>query len=464
MCRLLACLLLAITAGPLWPQASSGKPFKLEVKSSPKGAMLGETVPVEVTLQDGNNRPVRATKDLKIDVESRTSSGKVVTRQVTFKAGESSKKVEVPADESGLALIRAHHSGAELLDGSTHVLVKRAPIQKAVPPAARRTVKPQAQMERSRAWPDAKVTLTSLLPRFVPQAALHAPLKLLLVSSTTRPPLADGKDRAKIQVFLTQPDEAPADIQVHLVATSGMLAPLPLMIRRGEVTGEAALTCQAVGKVKVRYVRSLPQAQLEGGQDLEIGFAPPIKKLQLKGADSITLIDTAPVIAELQDDDGRPVVVEAPRKISFLLLGGRGQIDPEERVIPPGESSARVSVRPYSNGKLTVSASTPGYSDVGRDILVSLSVALILISVTGGAVGGGLAFGRVKEKLWQRLALGVVVGPLLYWGLLFHLFGSSAALAAAAPNIISVFFFSVAGGYAGSEVISALLKAIGLGK
>lgn len=78
---------------------------------------------------------------------------------------------------------------------------------------------------------------------------------------------------------------------------------------------------------------------------------------------------------------------------------------------------------------------------------------LILLPAVAGAVGGGIAFARAKERLGQRLVLGALAGVLTAWRLFsIH------------PSLYLFFVWCIVGGYAVADGISILLKAIGRGK
>ena len=103
----------------------------------------------------------------------------------------------------------------------------------------------------------------------------------------------------------------------------------------------------------------------------------------------------------------------------------------------------------------------PGVLLEGWPTLGFVVLFIILPGVVAGAAGGGLAFARAKERLWQRLVLGALTGPLTCGFLLRHL----VTLQSTVTFRVFAFVFScIVGGYAGADGISILLKAIGRGK
>jgi hypothetical protein len=80
-----------------------------------------------------------------------------------------------------------------------------------------------------------------------------------------------------------------------------------------------------------------------------------------------------------------------------------------------------------------------------------------LLGAVAGVGGGGLAFARSKERLWQRLGLGALAGALTSLVVFFSMQGPDDTVAAH-------LFWCIVGGYAGADGISILLKAFGQGK
>ncbi len=80
-----------------------------------------------------------------------------------------------------------------------------------------------------------------------------------------------------------------------------------------------------------------------------------------------------------------------------------------------------------------------------------------LLGAVVGAAGGGLAFARAKERLWQRLILGALAGALTSWVVFSSMHGPD-------DTITTHVFLCIVGGYAGADGISILLKTCGRGK
>lgn len=80
-----------------------------------------------------------------------------------------------------------------------------------------------------------------------------------------------------------------------------------------------------------------------------------------------------------------------------------------------------------------------------------------LIGAVAGSAGGGIAFARAKERLWQRLALGALAGALTSWVVFWWIRGPD-------DTIRAHVLLCIVGGYAGADGVSILLKAFGRGR
>lgn len=77
-----------------------------------------------------------------------------------------------------------------------------------------------------------------------------------------------------------------------------------------------------------------------------------------------------------------------------------------------------------------------------------------LLGAVAGAAGGGIAFARSKERLWQRIGLGALAGGLTSLVVFFSVPGPKDTIAA---HVL----LCIVGGYAGADGISILLKRFG---
>jgi len=104
--------------------AAAAKPVKISIQPQAQSVALGGQMQMNCVLQDANNRPTKAPKDMAVQIEVKWPSGKTKQWSVTVKEGASSYDLTVPADESGIAEIQARQK--ELLNGGTFIKVKKA--------------------------------------------------------------------------------------------------------------------------------------------------------------------------------------------------------------------------------------------------------------------------------------------------------------------------------------------------
>ena len=122
------------------------RPVKLQVDLSTKSVSVGERANMNVHLVDGDNRPVPAPKDFKVEIVVRLPSNATETlASAVLKAGQSSMRVELPpAKTEGWLYIWAKQP--ELRLGGTFMRVK--PPTRSQPGGAR------PPRRRRRLWPN----------------------------------------------------------------------------------------------------------------------------------------------------------------------------------------------------------------------------------------------------------------------------------------------------------------------
>jgi hypothetical protein len=113
------CGLFAFKAGA---QTSGTQPIKVSVTSLNDRVQLGQEAAFDCVLLDANNKPAKAPRDLIVQIETRSPSGKTTETPITIKAGESSWRFSLPASEAGVAEIKAKQKN--LLEGGTFFRVK----------------------------------------------------------------------------------------------------------------------------------------------------------------------------------------------------------------------------------------------------------------------------------------------------------------------------------------------------
>jgi hypothetical protein len=467
----LSCLMLSLLAGLAHPQKVSGKPVKLVVRTSQSAVVAGTKVEIEVTIQNTNNQAVRVQKDFQLELEIRQPSGKTEKMNATINTGEAAIKFHTQLKEPGLVEVRARHP--ELLEGSTFINVNASARSR---PSGSKPAS-SSQLETSFALSLFALTNSgSGFGQFMPRSHLASlvipqiePAHLIGRKSLSKPLLtlccrgqrrflADGKDEAKIQLFLDE--MALADLNIRLATNGGKLSSEVVTIPRGQLTGEARLTNDYSGTVTVNIQGSAPRVELKGDKELMLSFAPPISKLGLKTSPpKIYQGDRSDLIIYLQDDQARPVETDEPRKISLAIDSGRGEIEPKVFVIQPGYSEGRARFTPAESGKVVVSASTPSLGVERSELEVTRATVLLVWSAIGGLVGGLLAFWS-RCMNWWRLPTGALTSQVFYWGFISGVLPSLPRVAVV--NSWGAFALSVIGGWLGTEVFSLILRRFGL--
>ncbi|HEX7843716.1 MAG TPA: hypothetical protein VF469_39855, partial [Kofleriaceae bacterium] len=218
------------------------------------------------------------------------------------------------------------------------------------------------------------------------------------------------------------------------------------------------------GDVEVKFETSQPHAEIEGEKVLHIHFGPPIHGLRLEAKPAaISLVDQTDLVVTLVDADGRtPVATDEPRAVLLALDSGRGEIASEKLTIMPGEFEARTRFVATSVGTAEISAASNSLLNQTAQIDVRRPLGLLALSVTGGLVGGLLAFLHRRKARWTRVAVGGITGFLLYWAFIFGLMRVMPR--AFVINPLSNFALSTIGGWLGTEVFALLLKRLGLSK
>lgn len=455
------CLLLCLLAGISLTQTASNKPVKLAVQTPDSAVIAGARVEIEVVLWNTNNRAVKAPKDFLIGLEIRQPSGKVETMSAVIKTGETATRFRTQLNEPGLVGIRAKHR--ELLEGSAFISV-RSPSPKPRPTAFSTTPSFFARgigFRFDRGAPMLQLAsmrpTQSRPPLLAGSEGSHIPL-LTLCCSSQRRFLADGKDEAKILLFLEEP--TPAELQIRLTSSGGRLTPEVVVIRPRQSSGEARLTNDQPGAVTVNVQSLMPKAELVGARKLELSFAPPITKLDLMASPpKIYQGDRSDLIVQLKDERDRLVKTDELRQISLSIESGRGEVEPKVIAIRPGHFEGRARFTPASSGTVVIAAWTESLAADREELQIDRSTTLLIWSGIGGLLGGLLAFWSRSLK-WWRLPMGAITSQVFYWSFTF---GALPLLpSAVVVNAWSAFAISVIGGWLGTEVFSLILRRVGL--
>jgi hypothetical protein len=474
-----AAVLAMLVCGQLSSAAAQDRlPVKLEIVPSAHAVDVGAGVTLDVVLRAADNGTAAAPKDLSVQLELNAPSGPVTLPSVVIAAGQSAAQVQFQITAPGMWAVRARNS--ELLEGGTVIYAKPAGLHSAL------TGDPQSvQAGATPPTPPAEValnnggqatTLTRGIDDFMreqngggsggsAELAVAAPTAsgattVVLATSPDRRLLADRQDAATVYAFL-RTGAATEDIRIQLVASLGTISPNPLVIRKGEFSGQATLVADQVGQARIRYVAEQPQVAIEASADMHVDFAPAITQLQLRASPPVvSLLDAPQIVVELQDATGRVVATDEPRRISLYLEKGNGEIAPVDVEVPKDEATGRASFTPWWMGTTTVAAATPAILTKSTTLRVTLPTLLIALTAIGGLIGGVMAF-WTKRTRWWRVVIGLFTGFVLYWAMIFGLLQSIPR--AAALNPLSAFAIAIIGGYMGPQLLGIMAQRFGVG-
>jgi hypothetical protein len=281
--------------------------------------------------------------------------------------------------------------------------------------------------------------------------------ELLLINSSGRDEiLADGKDFARIQVHFMDPQgaAAPSDIKVWLTWSNGTLNPQPLVIKKGQVVGEAHWTSRSPVDATGSIVATAPLYSVNGERTLRVPFVPPIYGIGLSTESplKLSLVDRAPVIAQFFDDQGRTVETSKPRRVTFVSSNPSLHAAPSEWVVKPNESAAPIFLWATWFGQSTLDIWTPGYAK--QTIVVNVTIYAVLITWLIAGTCGGLLAKVALARNWvtvRRILIGIGAALILVWLHMWVVPPGTGSIAA--PGTISVIALSFLGGFTGSPVL-----------
>ena len=473
----------ATLVGAQWSSAAAQDrlPVKLEIVPSAHAVDVGAGVTLDVILRAADNGSAAAPKDLSVQLELNAPSGPVTLPSVVIAAGQSAAQVQFQITAPGMWAVRARNS--ELLEGGTVIYAKPAGLHSALTGGDPQSA--QAEATPPVPAPPAEVALNNdgqattqtrgiddlMREQNVggsggrPEFAVAAPTAtgsatVVLATSPDRRVLADRQDAATVYAFL-RTGAASQDIRIQLVASLGTISPNPLVIRKGEFSGQATLVADRVGQARIRYVAEQPQVAIEASADMHVDFAPAITQLQLRASPpEVSLLDAPQIFVELQDAAGHVVATDEPRRISLYLENGNGEISPVEVEVAKDEATGRANFTPWWMGTTTVAAATPAILTKSTTLRVTLPTLLIALTAVGGLIGGVMAF-WTKRTRWWRIVIGLFTGFVLYWAMIFGLLQSIPR--AAALNPLSAFAVAIIGGYMGPQLLGIIAQRFGVG-
>jgi hypothetical protein len=449
-----------------------GQPVRVAVTADAQSIWEGENAKLKCVLLDKENHPIQTPKDLTLLVQAASRTGKVIKTNVVIHSGQSSYSWEWSLPEAGVTEIKAQHD--HLLSRDTFIMVK--PSAARIISSTKSNIRPEASPPKTIhplppisgpagiriTHPGSATTVEGASAANAPDSALGKPLGLILEWGTETH-LADGEDAASIFAFLDEncPATHPA-MTITLFNHAGKMMPTQLVINKGTDNAQAQVTSDRPGAVAVDFVKSTPPATISGPSKISLSFGPPITTLGVKASPlKISLLETCDIVVSLQDKHGVSVPTDVGRHVSLAVDSGGGILANPDLVIAANNADARTKFTPIRWGQTTIRASTPNLYENTTPVTIVLPGLLLALSGFGGLIGGGVAAvagapNKKTSKAW-RVAVGVVTGFVFYWACIF-INGYVKISPGIALNPISTVALATIGGFAGTKVLSGLLK------
>jgi len=459
---------------PMASQAQRAKhePVGVDITPLAQGKRVGDDVPVEVGLRDGEGRPVTAKKDTPVHVQWTEPSGKKSETVVQIPAGASSKTTNIKSTEPGAVKVTAKHADDELLGTSNYILiVPSSPASKAG--SRRKSRRTNGAETPTRPKPisevhGARIVLAAFLQTESISTRATAPTRpqiLLKVSgeNDAQGIRADGKTYARIQVFWMGQRPPASNVQVWLTWSNGDLMSNPIVIRKGTISGEAHWTSTSpILDAHVAVVETNPaHVDFVGPKTATVRFAEPILGIDFANPpEEISIVDTTTLTARFYDPAGFPISTGTQRHFRFTSNSPVLLLKPQEDDIPPGRSEFSTLLLPTSLGTSRIEASIAGYKPVMHSVKVS-GTATVLLSLIGGVLGGVLAYLNSQGKLWARILSGIIVALVASWAYVFV--GLPHTDERILHTQVSVMFVSVLAAFAGVKVLGVIGRALNFG-
>ncbi len=481
---LLPLLFLFFANGNAWAGDLS-TPVRIEIQPRVREAAIGGTIEYDVSLRNALGKVVAAPKQMTIAVKATLPSGQTETRQITIGQGASNGGGAVPVGEAGP--IRIGASNPELIGGGVVVfgtpgvsshrglrLPELSPSSAPAQPDVEAIVEaapaaPAGQEETATAAPvtgSAAPATSAMQPQARRDPASEsAESRTLMLYAPEAEILADGRNGADVTVYLAPCSAMTEDVVVRLAVTRGHLDPNIVTIPRGECSASTFWRSDrmSMGDATLSVLTSVPR--LGQGETIVRSFVPPIHSLRLTpNPAEITLLNAGDVLAELHDDvNDVPVSTDRPMKLTLALREGDGALSPLEITFKKGDSTARAAFRPTYWGKVVIAGQIPFRLEERAEFEVRSGAWIFVLSLFGGLIGGLLAYRAKKENPW-RILIGLVTGFALF--AFFLLFGAENIVNVTGGlnvlNPVAVFLLSLAGGWAGTNVLAWALKRIGI--
>lgn len=468
----LGCAGLAVSHQPLMAggtQAAANVPMKVHVQPLAKSYRVGDQVTLNVTLRDAYGHIVAAPARTGVVVEWTTPDRRKDSRTVIFQPGDTLQSCHFLANVQGFYHIVARQAENHLRPGSYIIFVSKRTAHTAahsgwldarLGSGIRSAGKGSFALLRPVAMRLAAVKPVSERDGAQGQSANASPYLMFQFTEGGSEVLADGRDPAVFQVFYVSPDGsgAPRDIKVWLTWSNGDLEPKPLVIQKGANWGEGSLKSKWPVDARVRIVSSSPFYPVVGPDEYTVKFVPPIYGISPVGPGKLPLVDNATLVAKLYGPENKPICTTRKRTVTFTPISSKVYLASERKDIEPGGSNASVLVVPLELGKAQIEVSTPDYEPKIYTVDVT-GLAVILLCLGGGVIGGLCAFKAFKGSLIWRIVLGIVGGALLTWLYVFGFLPMTNSHFA--HSLLTALFVSIVGGYLGLKVLDFAARQFG---
>lgn len=459
---------------PIEAKDLHGIPAKIEVTET---SVAQGTV--KIGLVDPANLPAPAKKDLRIEIQTKSESGRVGKSSVTIKQGQAEATAKLPITSAGIVEVAA--SNPELAQGGTVVNMPGGASTQtsatATPgsrtPAPEATVAPVASATprepNAETSPQIKSKSYSLESERMSESRdatnssnRGSPPTLKLRYYPARKLRADQKDPATVCATLPSDWPAPTDFSVFLMSDLGPLTPEPIKIPAGRVRGEAKLVATQPGTVQVWYEYSDPPAT-SSAEPLKIEFTHPVWQPKLvPTSKTVGLFDSDEVAVELANSEGTSVPADEARPVDISIDTGSGQLTETEVRFAANDNRRVTTFIPTWPGNVKLIATSPYLPTADTELNVTMPYGLLILCGFGSVLGALLVYLTDKESAtWKRIVVGFITGYVLYWALLFGVVFIPNFPHVLVINPLSAVILPLFGGWAGIKVMTLITNKFG---